>query len=109
VRDIVLITNQDSKFIESPNFEAWMNERVLEAYLNDVLHTDIANLLKNVTEIASIDLFLRLSEELELERQGIGLTSGNAKIMSRLQFFLQQILEILPEGLQEPLRRKIEQ
>jgi hypothetical protein len=29
--------------------------------------------------------------------------------MSRLQFFLQQILEILPEGLQEPLRRKIEQ
>jgi hypothetical protein len=85
-----------------------MNDRVLEAYFNDVLHTDIANLVKNVTEIASIDLFLRLSEELDLERNGQGLTAGNAKIISRLEFFLTQILEILPEGLQEPLRRKIE-
>jgi hypothetical protein len=97
------------KFIESPNFDSWMNDRILEAYYNDVLHTDISNLLKNVTEIASIDLFLRLSEELDLERNGQGFTCGNAIIISRLEFFLEQILEILPEGLQEPLRRKVEQ
>ncbi|MNE64943.1 hypothetical protein D3C80_1603860 [compost metagenome] len=55
-----------------------------------------------------IDLFLRLKEELELERHGMGLSCGDAEVMSRLQLFLIQILQCLPQSISDNLARQLE-
>jgi hypothetical protein len=96
------------KFIYSRNFASWMEQQILEAYYNDVLHTDISQLLKDVSEVGMIDLFLRLKEELELEKQGMGLSYGDTEIIGRLQLFLIQILQCLPQSLSENLTRQLD-
>jgi hypothetical protein len=96
------------RFIYSVNFASWMDQRIQEAYLNDILHTDISQLLRDVSEVGMIDLFLRLKEEYELEKQGLGLTCGDTEIIKRLQLFLQQTLQCLPTSLGENLARQIE-
>ena len=48
------------KFIFSTNFQTWLHIRIREAYFNDVIHSNFKEILKNASEVATIDLYLRI-------------------------------------------------
>jgi len=93
------------RFIYSSNFKAFMEHRLREAYVNDVQHTDINEFLKNekYSEIDLIDLFLQIKQDLIEELK----TYDDDVIVERLQLFLSQILQRLPESLKLHLERQL--
>jgi hypothetical protein len=92
------------KFIFSINFQSWLNIKIKEAYYNDIVHTDISQLIKNATEIGLIDLYLRLTEELKNESK----TDANPVILKKITEFLDAITKALPENLRDSLLRNQE-
>jgi len=82
-----------------------MEHRLREAYVNDVQHTDINEFLKNekFSEIDLIDLFLQIKQDLSEEMK----TYDDDVIVSRLQLFLSQILQLLPDTLKAHLERQL--
>ncbi len=104
------------KFIYSINFQMWIEQRIKEAYLNEVLHMDIKNFLKqkeNTFQDFSalyMDIFLRLKHELEEESNGGGYFAGsNLELCHRLKEFLKVIAENSPTNeLQRMLQQSLE-
>ncbi|KAL9649368.1 hypothetical protein ABK040_016195 [Willaertia magna] len=94
------------RFIYSANFKCFMENRLREAYVNDVKHTDIEELLKDgkITEINLIDLFLQVKQDLLDELR----TYYDQEVISRLQLFLKQILSRLPDSLKTHLERQLQ-
>lgn len=93
---ILIILNR--KFLYSPNFTPWLNAKIREAYRNEVLTTDIKNLVKGATEVGIIDLFQRIKDDIQTEKEDV-------EIRKCLGQFLIQLLNLVPVQLKDPLAR----
>jgi hypothetical protein len=81
------------KFIFSINFQSWLNQRMREAYFNDVIHLNFEEILKGASEVAIIDLYFRVLEEIKIEKL---LSDANELIISKLIQFLKFMLFSIP-------------
>jgi hypothetical protein len=75
------------------NFQSWLNQRMREAYFNDVIHLNFEEILKGASEVAIIDLYFRVLEEIKIEKL---LPDSNELIISRLVQFLKFMLFSIP-------------
>lgn len=91
------------KFIYSSNFRSWLNNKLKEAYCNDMNHLDTKFLIKGTTQVGLIDLYMKLNEEIKDEKKN----ENNESNIKKLQLFMEDILSSLPKDLQESLKRNI--
>eukprot|EP01080_Neovahlkampfia_damariscottae_P000196 gene196-4442_t len=88
------------KFIFSTNFQTWLHIRIREAYFNDVIHANFKEILNNASEVATIDLYLRIIDEIKIEKKII---DSNELIIQKLIEFLKFILLSLPISIRTSL------
>lgn len=95
------------RFIYSSNFKIFVQYRIKEAYYNDLMHVNMKNFLKQnlISDVALIDLFLRVKQDLEEEQGHEGYFAGDVIhvniVCEKLQEFLKDIINLLPDNLKQ--------
>eukprot|EP00818_Percolomonas_sp_WS_P003255 CAMPEP_0117445314 /NCGR_PEP_ID=MMETSP0759-20121206/5726_1 /TAXON_ID=63605 /ORGANISM="Percolomonas cosmopolitus, Strain WS" /LENGTH=806 /DNA_ID=CAMNT_0005237475 /DNA_START=29 /DNA_END=2449 /DNA_ORIENTATION=+ len=99
-----LVQEMYTKFIYSKNFQSWLEDRIKQEYMNEVLYCSIDDVAGKYTEVGIVDLFLRLRDDIHEQK-----ASGcyEEEIMERLEIFLRQLIQRMPESLVASLERTL--
>jgi len=92
------------RFIFSSNFKVFVQYRIKEAYYNDLMHVDLKIFTQgNATDVALIDLYLRLKQDLDEEQKHQGYFAGDelyvSTICEKLQDLMREVITLLPDNL----------